>query len=295
MRSAFSEATRASMLQLKKLGNGQLPVIGEMPPPLRELCELNAIGAGHELSLKVLRQCNEQASAALGAVEGKLSEFAGLRLKLLELREELSARRRARQWVAQKVAKEHLQPLEALCERLRELQRRRTTLIRTMRMRTCRALDPHGHGAAVLVFRGGHRLRLGGAGEAPDASSSTAIGDSAAPATPYSKVAIGGIKAGTLVWARFEPMLPPLEAGGESLRKFNDLMCCLWLGALERDGARKLQGKQQQGAVAVLAATEVPSLVRRLDLSLLDMAEMVMDVGRSRGVEPRGAKRQFVP
>jgi len=136
-------------------------------------------------------------------------------------------------------------------------------------MRTCWALESGDHGNLLLVFRGGHQLRVGK--------------DSTSPGAP---------SAG-LVWVRFEPALPPVEGGGRPIRKFADLLCCVWLGVLANEHAQRGVQGRRQGALAVVPGSRVPVLVRRLDVALLDVAEMTQQVARSQGLAPHGAKRQL--
>lgn len=115
-----------------------------------------------------------------------------------------------------------------------------------------------------MIFRGQHRLRLRPCEEHE--------GPRASAADPTYRL-------------RFEPYFPgpwiatavsSRSVEGEMLRAYEDLLCRVWLQAL--NGRRVSDRQGNSGASVLRPLKEVARIVQRLDVALLDVVDLVRSV-----------------
>ncbi|CAE7366563.1 unnamed protein product [Symbiodinium sp. CCMP2592] len=250
-----SESTSLSLQQLRCSGEGPLPRASRAAGALQEVCEVKALIALQELELELLRKSKDTVLEALQHAASSSEKAGALLLDLRRLREVATKRHLARKAAKQAKAQALLMPLEAAIERLKACQQQKSSLLRVARARICRAVECTGPGAGVLLFRGRHKLRI-------------------SPCT-------GSQGVEPMYCIRFVPFLPGAlcrDAAKEAplqwqlVLRFQDLICRIWLRAL---GPELAAGAS---AAATVPRQEVPGIIHRLQMGLLDAADLLKSV-----------------
>jgi len=203
----------------------------------------------------------------------KVSKAQEVVRKLTSMEQELKAKR-------DEVTQTRVQAMEALLERLRMLQQRREALIRTAEVRTCHVSKPDPSGELLVIFRGGHQLRVRGLMEAPTCRIGT--NSQLGSATQQRSE----------VCLRFEPMLPDSSSSSSSScgssthgatandsigttklqHQLENILCTAWHNATATEDGKE-EFRQQGCFEVVLPQSQLARVVRRLDVQLLQIGE----------------------
>lgn len=277
-----SKATLSSLKQLRRLRKEPMQSVATLPRHHREICQLKALTSFAELEMASLRREHELRLQEMQSAVLRSSEVGDVLCKLRTIKEELAQSRLQQEQAKRELAEKSVSPIEELCKRLRELRERRRQLLAKQRLRTVRVEDLGANGEAVLIFRGQHRLRLRPCEEHE--------GSRASGADPMYRL-------------RFEPYFPgpwiataissSRSVEGEMLRSYEDLLCRVWLQAL--NGRRGSDRQGNSGASVLRPLKEVARIVQRLDVALLDVADLVRSVASrlSRTPKPLAASADW--
>eukprot|EP00405_Crypthecodinium_cohnii_P017938 CAMPEP_0206443978 /NCGR_PEP_ID=MMETSP0324_2-20121206/14665_1 /ASSEMBLY_ACC=CAM_ASM_000836 /TAXON_ID=2866 /ORGANISM="Crypthecodinium cohnii, Strain Seligo" /LENGTH=321 /DNA_ID=CAMNT_0053911967 /DNA_START=12 /DNA_END=977 /DNA_ORIENTATION=+ len=250
--SAALDALREAMLE------AETPCCSSTEVDLSELRAMEALVRSTKLELATMIECNEQLEEELSRVQAATAKVDRIRKSLKDGKQALDTRKDQRRQQARARLQDLAEEIETWCDRLQAVRVHRRNLLIARSARTCKAVKPirgslgKDAGMTVLVFRGGHRLRV--------------------------------MKSQQKVNLRFEPWIPCLTAcdsdSGKKLllRRLEEMLCKIWLEATDHR-SRRIQIE--------VTESEVASVVNRLDFLLLSASEAVagllLEASRNRG------------
>eukprot|EP00930_Biecheleria_cincta_P077388 TRINITY_DN64676_c0_g1_i1.p1 TRINITY_DN64676_c0_g1~~TRINITY_DN64676_c0_g1_i1.p1 ORF type:complete len:379 (-),score=62.92 TRINITY_DN64676_c0_g1_i1:157-1227(-) len=260
-----SLAMTASLSTLRHGNQGFLPMLSHsLPAKARDTSQFQALATLREIELGELKAHRESHEQDVNSSVSACEKMGAMLCELRGLREAMVQRRFVRIDTRRKKAKELLGLLGEVRERLQQLQVRKAELFRARRSRACRAekdtRDNSPGAEPVLVFRGKHRLRI----------------------NRHSYAA-------SLCCVRFEPCVPggsSSNASGDShgvpqnfhqllLSRFEEHLFHIWVRALNPT-LEMVEAKDR--SAAVIPWRDVPALVQRLQLGLIDAADLIQQM-----------------
>eukprot|EP00435_Cladocopium_sp_Y103_P020143 s1505_g4.t3 len=261
---AGEQVALATKDSLEKLKDQSLYNALGAPVELLKRCELEATQTLMELQLSLLRKSRDQLLEALQDAVASQEQAGAMLCEIRRLKEATLERRAQGQT---RRARRLLEETEAAVQRLKDCRQQKIRLARARKARLCRAEDVTGRlSVGVLVFRGRHRLQI------------QRCQGPGVPLTPSS-----------LCWLRFEAAAPGrtvmlsdsgLEEPEESppspewRRRFEESLCHLWIRAVDANLA--------EAKALLLPFSEVPSLIHRLQVGLLQAGEFLQAVALQR-------------
>lgn len=232
------------------------------PVELLKRCELEATKSLMELQLSLLRTSRVQLLEALQDAVASQEQAGAMLCEIRRLKEATLERRAQGQT---RRAQRLLEETEAAVQRLKDCRQQKIRLARARKARLCRAEDVTGHlSVGTLVFRGRHRLQI------------QRCQGPGVPLTPSS-----------LCWLRFEAAAPGRRALSDGLeektmaspspewrRRFEESLCQLWI--------RNVDANLAEARALLLPFSEVPSLIHRLQVGLIQAGDFLQAVAAQR-------------
>ncbi|CAK8999539.1 unnamed protein product [Durusdinium trenchii] len=239
---AGEKIAAATTAALQKLQTQELFTALGASSLLLESSEAEATVTLRALQLQLLRKSSDSMLQALQEAASSADQASTMLFEISELKKALQKRRAEGQG---RKAQKLLEETEAAVARLKECHRQKTCLLRARKARLCRAEDVTSLSAGVLVFRGRHRLGI-------------------------QRCQGGPLTAASPCWLKFEAATPGAlpgvsddyeEHGQAWRRRFEEALCHLWI--------RKVDQQLAESRSALLPFSEVPSLLHRLQVGLL--------------------------
>ncbi|CAK8999575.1 unnamed protein product [Durusdinium trenchii] len=245
----------ATTAALQKLQTQELFTALGASSLLLESSEAEATVTLRALQLQLLRKSSDSMLQALQEAASSADQASTMLFEISELKKALQKRRAEGQG---RKAQKLLEETEAAVARLKECHRQKTCLLRARKARLCRAEDVTSLSAGVLVFRGRHRLGI-------------------------QRCQGGPLTAASPCWLKFEAATPGAlpgvsddyeEHGQAWRRRFEEALCHLWI--------RKVDQQLAESRSALLPFSEVPSLLHRLQVGLLQAGDFLQAVAAQR-------------